>query len=252
MCFKLLSWLFIVYEVCVHSDGGSPLHMSCVPCLLGGGWRYSSFLHVFATSIKKRFKQETTNVTDEYLILFSRTSLTNLGLGFSRSTVRQSDLRERERGHVITRRHGNVDNRLLGKLWLRPLTSHPSSIETGSCSSDEKTSWLVYKWKRKKGKRWIRRQLSHPAGRRGRAAGLPVDAAGVHGFQPHVQHLCGLGQLTGELTKELQLWLELLSKHTASYRNTDDDIYTIQKVWNDLEMSLSFKEKQCFYQCRSH
>lgn len=30
----------------------------------------------------------------EYLIHFSRTSLTNLGFGFSRSTVRQSDLIE--------------------------------------------------------------------------------------------------------------------------------------------------------------
>lgn len=28
------------------------------------------------------------------------------------------------------------------------LTSHPSSIETGSCSSDEKTSWSVWKYKR--------------------------------------------------------------------------------------------------------
>lgn len=31
---------------------------------------------------------------------------------------------------------------------------------------------------------------------------LPVYAGGVHGVQPHVQHLCGLGQLMISIKEE--------------------------------------------------
>lgn len=125
---------------------------------------------------------------------FSRTSLTNLGLGFSKSTVKQSDLGGRA-NHTVSR-GGDTNSKTSA---LRFLTSHPSSTGTGSCSGGEKTSCSV--WRQSGRQRFACYCQSGSRGStgpecEGRGATLPVYAGGVHSVEPHVQHLSGLGQLT--------------------------------------------------------
>lgn len=130
----------------------------------------------------------------QYLIHFSRTSLTNLGLGFSGSTVKQSAL---YRGHTITL------SVVLFKQWVYPIKKKKklSVSRITHQSSQLHRNWKLLKW-------WENQLISLEiqisllctsqtgTSKSKSAVRLPVYTGGVHGVQPHVEHLCGLGQLT--------------------------------------------------------